>query len=359
MEANPDDGERASASYYALLGMGDFCEDEGQIKKAWRKTALENHPDRNPEDREAAETRMREINKAYETLRDAQKRSAYDAWLKGGDAAAGKRYEDFSNVDPYLYSLREILAEVLKYDFSDQIAKARKKLKASILGVLVDSFEEIKKATGIDEKIIEFMQVSLPSPPLELRLQISGATISRVIMILTNVRVFLVVESSTSVQRGNTTYTTNYVNAFSFWLGTLSAVVIREIGEVSHKHEIALLAGDRVLFTVATRKELDNVMFLFHLHGLSVVLRKENGKFLGQFMRELRSMLIGIGTGFGLSVLLSLGGGSIGSIVADNLALWALMLVGFGCLFCYRFYKARYLNATFLQGSAVEGRGES
>ncbi len=79
----------AKADYYSVLGVGrDASKDE--LKKAYRKLAMNYHPDRNPGDQEA-ERRFKEINEAYEVLRDDQKRAAYDrfghAAFQGGEGA--------------------------------------------------------------------------------------------------------------------------------------------------------------------------------------------------------------------------------------------------------------------------------
>src|SRR5512147_504990 len=62
--------------YYRVLGVERDASKEA-LKKAYRKLALQSHPDRNPGDRDA-ERRFKEINEAYEVLRDDQKRAAYD-----------------------------------------------------------------------------------------------------------------------------------------------------------------------------------------------------------------------------------------------------------------------------------------
>lgn len=63
--------------YYEILGVHeDATEDE--IRQAYRKLAFQYHPDRNPDNGEAVE-RMKEINEAYATLSNAQKRREYDA----------------------------------------------------------------------------------------------------------------------------------------------------------------------------------------------------------------------------------------------------------------------------------------
>jgi len=63
--------------YYDILGVNKGASAD-EIKKAYRKQALEWHPDRHKDDKEAAEKRFKEINEAYQVLSDTQKRSAYD-----------------------------------------------------------------------------------------------------------------------------------------------------------------------------------------------------------------------------------------------------------------------------------------
>ena len=63
--------------YYEVLGVGRGSSPE-EIKKAYRKLAREYHPDRNPGDT-AAEERFKEIQQAYDTLSDPERRKQYDA----------------------------------------------------------------------------------------------------------------------------------------------------------------------------------------------------------------------------------------------------------------------------------------
>jgi len=81
--------------FYVLLGVSRDA-TEVEIKKAYRKLAMEYHPDRNgaPE----AEAKFKEITEAYEILRDPQKRAAYDRYGKAGVGAGGGGF-GFHHVD--------------------------------------------------------------------------------------------------------------------------------------------------------------------------------------------------------------------------------------------------------------------
>lgn len=68
----------AKRDYYEILGIEKKADAE-EIKKAYRKLAMHLHPDRNPGDKEA-EHKFKELNEAYEVLKDPQKRAAYDQY---------------------------------------------------------------------------------------------------------------------------------------------------------------------------------------------------------------------------------------------------------------------------------------
>lgn len=85
------------SDYYDILGVSKSASAD-EIKKAYRKAALQWHPDRHKDDKETAEKKFKEINEAYQVLSDPQKKSAYDQYghaafnpggMGGGNPFAG------------------------------------------------------------------------------------------------------------------------------------------------------------------------------------------------------------------------------------------------------------------------------
>src|ERR1700755_115315 len=87
--------------YYEILGVERGC-SESALKSAFRKLAMEHHPDRNGGCEDAA-GRFKEINEAYSVLSDPQKRAAYDRFGHagvngGGGGPGGAQFHDVGDI---------------------------------------------------------------------------------------------------------------------------------------------------------------------------------------------------------------------------------------------------------------------
>lgn len=100
--------------YYNVLDVPRDAKDS-DIKKAYRKLALRWHPDKNPEDKDEADKKFKEISEAYEVLSDAKKRKLYDQYGKEGlTGRNGRRTstEDFDfgahfGFSPFQFTFRD------------------------------------------------------------------------------------------------------------------------------------------------------------------------------------------------------------------------------------------------------------
>jgi molecular chaperone DnaJ len=107
--------------YYEVLGVSRNASEQ-EIKSAYRKLALQYHPDRNPGNREAEE-KFKEAAEAYSVLSDAQKRASYDRFGHAGvGTAAGGGFGGF---DPNVFSdFSDILGDI--FGFGDLFGGGRR-----------------------------------------------------------------------------------------------------------------------------------------------------------------------------------------------------------------------------------------
>ena len=99
----------AKRDYYEVLGV-QRNDDPQTIKKAYRRVAMENHPDRNPDNPEAEE-RFKEAAEAYEVLSDPEKRKVYDTY--GHDGLRGSGFQGFRGFEDIFSSFGDMFEDFL------------------------------------------------------------------------------------------------------------------------------------------------------------------------------------------------------------------------------------------------------
>lgn len=102
--------------YYEVLGVPRQASSEA-IKKAYRKLALKWHPDKNPDNKEEAERRFKQVAQAYEVLSDSKKRDVYDRYGEAGvEDCSGRSGGPFEDPFEYVFTFRDP-AEVFREFF--------------------------------------------------------------------------------------------------------------------------------------------------------------------------------------------------------------------------------------------------
>ncbi|MCL5670353.1 MAG: molecular chaperone DnaJ [Acidobacteria bacterium] len=137
--------------YYEVLGVGREASEQ-EIKSAYRRLALQHHPDRNPNNKEEAEERFKELTEAYGVLADPEKRTAYDHFGFAGVGGAGAGAPDISST---VFSGFEDLFGSF-FDLEDLFGHGRPRRARAERGTdlryeLEISFEEA--ASGLETKI--------------------------------------------------------------------------------------------------------------------------------------------------------------------------------------------------------------
>jgi molecular chaperone DnaJ len=144
---------RAKRDYYEIFGINRNA-SAGEIKAAYRKSALKYHPDRNPGDK-TAEENFKEAAEAYEVLHDPQKRNIYDQY--GHQGIEGTGFSGFGGFDDIFSSFGDIFEDFFGFRTTTG-SRTRAQRGADLRYNLNLSFMEA--AFGTDTEIhIEKMEV--------------------------------------------------------------------------------------------------------------------------------------------------------------------------------------------------------
>ena len=137
--------------YYQALGI-EKTDDTSVIKKAYRKSAMKFHPDKNPGNKQAEE-RFKLVNEAYSILSDPEKKQIYDQYGKRGLENAGSSHQS-QNVDP-----RDIFEHFFGGSFwGNQNKRARKcsdiriKINTTLKDHIFGANKNVKFSTKVDCK---------------------------------------------------------------------------------------------------------------------------------------------------------------------------------------------------------------
>jgi len=139
--------------YYEILNVArDASADE--IKKNYRKMAMQHHPDKNPGDKEAEE-RFKAAAEAYEVLSDQEKRGIYDRF--GHEGLSGAGFKGFSGFDDIFSSFGDIFENVFGFNGGRQQGRAGARNGADLRYDMTISLEDATLGKAIDvtlEKLI-------------------------------------------------------------------------------------------------------------------------------------------------------------------------------------------------------------
>jgi molecular chaperone DnaJ len=142
--------------YYEILGVSRGAGEE-DLKKAYRRLAIQFHPDRNPGSKEAEE-RFKELNEAYQVLSDPERRAQYDRFGHAAFGGAGAGGGPFGGFD-FSQGFEEVFSDIFGDFFGTGRGRARSRTRRGddLRYDLEVEFEEAARGT---EKVIKFQRLT-------------------------------------------------------------------------------------------------------------------------------------------------------------------------------------------------------
>jgi molecular chaperone DnaJ len=138
--------------YYEILGVDRNASSE-EIKKCYRKLAMQYHPDRNPGDK-AAEEKFKEAAEAYEVLSDDEKRQIYDRY--GHEGLNGAGFRGFSGVDDIFSSFSDIFGDIFGFGGTRSRSRTTARPGADLRYDMEISFMEAAFGTARDVDVEKY-----------------------------------------------------------------------------------------------------------------------------------------------------------------------------------------------------------
>ncbi len=151
--------------YYEILGINKNSSAE-EIKKAYRKVAMQYHPDRNPGDK-SAEEKFKEAAEAYETLSDTEKKAQYDRYGHAGVSSNGRGYSGGGmNMEDIFSQFGDIFGDDIFGSFFGSGGRGRSGHRARVIRgsnlriKLKLNYEEIAKGVTKNIKVKKYVTCS-------------------------------------------------------------------------------------------------------------------------------------------------------------------------------------------------------
>jgi len=142
----------AKRCYYEILGV-DRDADADQIKKSYRKIAMQCHPDRNPGNKEA-EDLFKEAAEAYEVLSDQEKREIYNRY--GHEGLSGAGYHGFSGFEDIFSSFGDVFGDVFGFNTGRNRSRTAARVGADLRYNLQISFMDAALGTSTEIELDKY-----------------------------------------------------------------------------------------------------------------------------------------------------------------------------------------------------------